>query len=126
MALVFIAPLGFIGMQVGREVHTASEWARNAERNGIPEPDLLHHLPFGQAQVDGWWQQNLTDPGSARELVQRVSRGRVSDVSREIGRQLMRRLTLFVFTLLTLFFLFKERQRLDAQLRIASGRALWT
>jgi predicted PurR-regulated permease PerM len=123
VALIFIAPVGVIGMQVGEDVHAATQWAINAERNGIPEPDLLHHLPFGQAQVDGWWQENLTDPGSARELVQRVTRGRVSDVSREIGRQLIRRLTLFVFTLLTLFFLFKERQHLSEQLRIASGRA---
>ncbi len=123
VALVFILPLGAIGLEVAQEAHTASDWARGVERNGIPEPDLLHRLPFGQAQVDDWWKENLADPGGARDLVQRVSRGRVSDMSREIGRQVVRRLTLFTFTLLILFFLFKERQRLAEQFRIASGRA---
>ena len=122
VALVFIIPLGLIGVQVAHEAHNATEWARHAQEDGIPEPDLLHHLPFGQAQVDGWWQQNLADPGSARELMQRATRGHVTDVSRMVGSQLARRLTLFVFTLLTLFFLFKEGRRLTGQLQVASQR----
>ena len=123
VALVFIAPLGLLGVQVAHEAHNATEWMRDAQENGIPEPDALRHMPFGQAQVDSWWQQNLADPGSARELVQRSTRGRVTDVSRMIGSQVARRLTLFVFTLLTLFFLFKEGRVLNEQLRIASHRA---
>ena len=123
VALVFIAPLTLVGFQVVSEVHHGTEWVRNAEQNGIPEPDMLHRLPFGQSQVDSWWKENLADPGSARELVQRTTRGHVTDVSRMIGAQIARRLTLFVFTLVTLFFLFKEGQRVTEQLRIASHRA---
>ncbi len=123
VALVFIAPLGLVGMQVAREAHNGTEWVRNAQQNGIAEPDVLHHLPFGQAQVDGWWQENLADPGSARELLQRTTRGHVTDVSRMIGAQVARRLTLFAFTLVTLFFLFKEGRVLNEQLRRASQRA---
>ncbi len=123
VALVFIAPLGMVGMQIAHEAHNATEWMRNAQANGIPEPDLLHHLPFGQSQVDGWWQTNLADPGSARQLVGRMTSGHVTDVSRMIGEQVARRLTLFLFTLVTLFFLFKEGRRLNEQFRTASQRA---
>ncbi|WP_216851193.1 AI-2E family transporter [Acidisphaera sp. L21] len=123
VALVFIVPLGVIGVQLAHETHNATEWLRHTQENGIPEPEFLHHLPFFQAQVDSWWQANLTDPGSARELVQRTTRGHVSDVSRMVGTQIARRLTLFIFTLLTLFFLFKEGRVVTDQLRIASNRA---
>ena len=123
VALVFIVPLVLVGVQLAAEAHNAAEWARNAEEKGIPEPDFLHRLPFGQAQIDGWWQQNLADPGQARELLQRTTRGRVGETSRVIGAQVARRATLFVFTLLTLFFLFKEGHEVTQQMRRAAKRA---
>ncbi len=117
VALIFVVPLGLVGMQIARESHAATEWVRNAQAHGIPEPDMIHHLPFGQAQVDGWWQENLADPGAARDLVQRTVAGHLSNTGRMIGGQIVRRLTLFVFTLLTLFFLFKEGHTLTQQMR---------
>ena len=117
VALIFIAPLSLVGIQLASDSHAATDWLRDVQQNGFQEPDMLHHLPFGQAALDGWWQQNLADPGSARELVQRATRGHVADAGRLIIVQVARRLTVFVFTLLTLFFLFREGQALTAQLR---------
>ncbi len=120
--LIFVLPLGLVGAQIAREFHSFADWVRDAEAHGIAEPDALHHLPFGQAQVDSWWQQNMADPGSARQLLQRYSRGHMTNVGRMVGEQLARRLTLFVFTLLTLFFLFKEGRGLTEQLRRVGSR----
>ena len=122
VALIFIAPLGLVGMQLAREAHNASHWLRDAQENGIAMPDVLRRLPFGQTEVSAWWQDNLADPGSARELLQRATAGHMADYGREIGTQVLRRLTLFVFTLLTLFFLFKEGQCLTDQFRLAAYR----
>ncbi len=122
VALVFVVPLGLVGMQIAKEAHSATEWVRNAQANGIAEPDMLRHLPFGQSEVDGWWQANLADPGSAKELVQRSTAGRLTNVGRMVGTQVARRLTLFVFTLLTLFFLFKEGHVLTKQMRRFGAR----
>jgi predicted PurR-regulated permease PerM len=122
VALVFVVPLGLVGAQLARESHGISEWARSAQRDGIAEPEALRRLPFFQAQVDGWWQDNLADPGAARDLVQRLTQGRVVDVSRSVGAQIARRLTLFVFTLVTLFFLFRDGLSLAQQLRRAAAR----
>jgi len=110
-------------LQLAREAHAAADWIRNAQQNGIPEPDALRALPWGQAQIGPWWQQNLADPGHASALVQRATSGRVGDVSRIVGEQVARRTTLFVFTLFTLFFLFKEGHSLTAQLRRAATRS---
>ena len=122
IALVFIVPIGLVGMELARETHAIADWMRDARQNGIPEPDMLKHLPFGQPQVDGWWKDNLADPQGAKELVERVSNGRVGSLSRELGRQVARRLTLFVFTLLTLFFLFKSGHEVTQQIRRAAAR----
>ncbi len=122
VALVFIVPVGLIGMELARELHALTDWLRNAREHGIPEPDMMHHLPFGQAAVDQWWQQNLADPQAAKDLVERTSNGRVGSLSREIGAQIARRLTLFAFTLVTLFFLFKSGHDLTAQMRRAAAR----
>jgi predicted PurR-regulated permease PerM len=123
VALLFIVPLGLVGLEFAHEAHNATGWLRDVQHNGIAEPDLLQHLPFGQAEVDDWWQQNLADPGSAQDLVHRVTQGRVADVGREVGAQVTRRMTSFVFTLLTLFFLFKDGEMLTGQLRRAAARA---
>jgi predicted PurR-regulated permease PerM len=123
IALIFAVPLGLAGIYFAREAHAIAEWVRSAQEHGIAEPDFLHRLPFGQAQVDGWWQQNLADPESAKDLARRVTHGRIVDVSRMIGAQVARRLTSFVFTLLTLFFLFRNGPALGQQMRSAALRA---
>ena len=122
VALIFIVPIGLVGMQLVREAHFMADWLRNARDNGIPEPDALHHLPFFQAQVDSWWQGNLADPQGARDLVERTSNGRVGAMSRELGAQVARRLTSFVFTLFTLFFLFQSGHEVSQQMRRAAAR----
>jgi predicted PurR-regulated permease PerM len=122
VALVFIVPLTLVGVQLAHEVHGATDWVRGVQDNGLPEPAALRHLPFGQSEVDNWWAQNLADPGSAKELVQRTTRGHMTEFSRMVGVQVARRLTLFVFTLLTLFFLFKEGRAVTQQMRLAASR----
>ena len=122
VALIFIIPIGLVGFELAHESHAAAEWLRDAQQNGIPEPDLIHHLPAAQATIDTWWRQNLADPGHARQLLERATHGRTADVSRTVGEQLARRLTLFVFTLMTLFFLFREGHDVTQQIRRAAAR----
>ncbi len=100
-----------------------AEWLRNAQEHGIPSRSCCTHLPFGQAQVDSWWQQNLADPAGRQGpggAHQPRPRRRPEPRPR---RQVARRLTLFVFTLLTLFFLFKSGHELTQQMRRAAARA---
>jgi predicted PurR-regulated permease PerM len=119
---VFIVPVGLVGLQLVHEAHAAADWLRDAQANGIPEPDMLRRLPMQHGVVDNWWQQNLADPGSARMLLERATHGHAANYGRTIGEQVIRRLTLFSFTLLTLFFLFKEGESVGAQLRRAARR----
>ena len=123
VAFLFILPLGIVGLQLAGQADNAEDWLQDVRANGISEPAALEHLPLGQAQLDSWWQQNLGDPANARKLVQQATRGHVANVGRLVGEQLIRRLTAFAFTLLTLFFLFKEGHSLARQTQRAATRA---
>lgn len=123
VALIFMIPVGLIGLQLAREAHAVTDWLRAAQQNGVPEPAFIHRLPFGESQASALWQQNLADPARARALLARVTHGHVADTSRTILAQVARRLTLFVFTLLTLFFLFREGHDVTQQMRRGASRA---
>jgi predicted PurR-regulated permease PerM len=123
VAFLFILPLGLVGLQLVSQADNAQDWLQDVRANGLAEPAALEHLPFGQAQLDDWWQQNLGTPAHARKLVQQATRGHVAHVGQLVGEQVVRRLTAFVFTLLTLFFLFKEGHRLTRQTQRVATRA---
>ncbi len=123
VAFLFMMPLLLIGVQLASESHAFTSWLHSIQRNGIPEPRFLSHMPFGQTQIDDWWAQNLADPGSASDLVGHATEGHITDIGRLLIVQLVRRVTLFLFALLTVFFLFKGGDGLTQKLRHAVARA---
>ena len=122
VALVFIAPLVVLGVQAAREAHDALTWAKSAEQSGIPAPDLLSHLPFGSGQVTAWWNENLSHPSAGSELLHRLDNSTAIGLTKSFGAQVVRRVVLFGFTLLTLFFLFRDGRTVTAQALAASAR----
>lgn len=123
VALIFVAPVGLVGIQLARQAQSASDWLRDAQANGLTEPSIIQSLPFDHSQIDTWWQDNLGNPGGARKLVQQTTGGHVARVSRLVGEALVHRLSDFVFTLLALFFLFREGETLTRRLRHGAIRA---
>lgn len=122
IALVFLIPLALAGVQLAREVHLALAWANEARHHGIPPPAWLSNLPVGKAQATAWWNENLATPEGAADLLSRIGNGDVMATTRHYGSQLLHRMVLFVFTLLTLFFLFRDGDHLVVQLRRVSYR----
>ncbi len=123
VALVFIVPLALVGMQLGHEARSLFQLVDSVQRTGMPVPDWVRHLPVGADYVGGWWQENLAEPDDAHELVKRLHQGEVLAFGQHVGVQLLHRVILFGFTILTLFFLFRDGRRLTEQLRRAS---YWT
>jgi predicted PurR-regulated permease PerM len=124
IALLFLLPLGLLAIQAAREAGALLHWAAEAERNGLPVPDWLATLPFLSAQAAAWWQENLADPGGAKEVLARLNQAEVIDAGRQLGANLAHRAVLFGFTILTLFFLFRDGGALVAQALRASARLL--
>lgn len=124
VAVVFIGPLVMAGLRMAREWHVIMEWVDSARQSGLPAPDWLAHLPWGGDQAVAWWNENLFDKDSTAELLRRVDRAQLLGTGRQIGAGLIHRAILFGFSLMTLFFLFKDGDSLVVQMRRASERAL--
>ena len=121
VALVFVVPLCLFAVQVGRDAHNVFEWLHSIEQSGVPAPAWLPRLPFG-AQIGDWWHANLAQPFETGALIHRLNRGSMVSLTRELGARLTRLVIIFAFTLLTLFFMFKDGQRLAAQMLRACVR----
>ncbi len=122
VALVFVVPLVLAGVQVGADAHGIIAWLNDARTHGIPVPAVIGKLPAGQHQAAAWWQQNLSDPDGAQALLGRGTRGAMS-VGREFGSLVAHRFVVFGFTLLTLFFLFRDGPAVSQQMLVASRQA---
>ncbi len=122
VALIFILPLALVAIPLGHEAHGILQWVEQARQYGVPVPSFVQHLPFA-SRITPWWQQNLSDPHAASQLFGRAAQGKYVAMGGHVGSQVLHRLVLFGFTLLTLFFLFRDGQRLNDRLLRASRRA---
>jgi predicted PurR-regulated permease PerM len=122
ITLVFLLPLVLVAVPLGHDARGVFNWIQQARHDGIAPPEFLSKLPLVGQQATAWWTSNLADPADASALLQRVGQADLFAKSREYGAMLLHRIVLFGFTLLTLFFLFRDGERLTAQMRRASRR----
>ena len=121
-ALVVVGPLATLVVQLSHEARAAAAWVADARANGIPAPAFLQHLPVGADAAGTWWKSNLSDPEAARALLGRMDRDVLMARGRALGSELLHRGVLFLFTLLTLFFLYRDGRTLREQLIAGSRR----
>jgi predicted PurR-regulated permease PerM len=124
--LVLIVPLIILGVSIGREAVTTVQWIREAERAGIPAPTWLAQLPFVGGYMSDWWTSNLSDPSAAANFLGRIDRNWLIEWTRILGVQLFHRLTILIFTFLTLFFLFRDGDVLMQQTSVVVDRFFGT
>jgi predicted PurR-regulated permease PerM len=123
IAVVFMLPIVMAGMQAGREARTIIAWVEIARREGVPPPDFLGHLPFFADQAEQWWRDNLSDPELASALLTRLRKPEYVSAGRDVGLAILHRLVTFGFCLMTVFFLFRDGDRILNQLRRGGERA---
>jgi predicted PurR-regulated permease PerM len=122
IGLVVIVPLIILGIELGRTAVGAAQWVREVEREGAPVPDWLPQLPLIGSYLSDWWRSNLSEPGAAAEALGRIDRNMLIEGTRILGVQVARRLTILVFTFLTLFFLFRDGETLVRQTSVVLDR----
>ncbi|MEH3120025.1 MAG: AI-2E family transporter [Methylorubrum populi] len=122
VALALLLPIAVLAVEALREARDLLDYAREAERSGIPVPDVVARLPYGSAAVTAWWNDHLAHAGLAHELTERLNTASNRDLTRTLGAGLVHRVVLFGFCLLTLFFLFREGDAVIAQGLRASRR----
>ena len=123
IALIFIVPLALIGLKAAREAQGVLVWMGHARHAGVSVPHWIDALPFGADSARNWWQHHLSDPGDANALFESLRPGRSFAMTRQVGGQVAHRLTLFAFTIITLFFLFRDGDAVTQQMLVAGRRA---
>lgn len=113
--LVVLVPLVLLLVQVASEARGAAEWLHGAREHGVPLPEPLQRLPVFQSQVAGWWQGNLASPEGAQDWLGRADQ-QLMEFGRTYGGRAFHSVVNFGFTMLALFFLYRDGPTLARQL----------
>ena len=124
VGLVLIVPLAYAAMHVAHDAGSLVHYVGELRHTGLPAPPWLPRLPAVGAPVAQWWQANLSDPQTMKELLGRLFTNIPAQSARAIGVEVIHRLVIFGFTLLTLFFLFRDGDALCRELVLLSRRVL--
>jgi predicted PurR-regulated permease PerM len=108
LAVVLVLPLIRLGVQAARDSGAMVHWVEDVRQHGLATPAWLSNLPYVGASAAAWWQDNLAQPGAARALLGRADTSGLVGFGRTLGVELANRLTVLVFTVLTLFFLYRD------------------
>jgi len=120
VGLLLLVPLGFVAIRIGLEARSALAWLEAAR--GQPAPGWVTGLPLFGAEAATWWAETVAAPGAWTGLVRRVGQAGLLGWGREFGGALVHRAVLFAFTLVALFFLFRDGAALAAQAHRVAAR----
>lgn len=123
IALIFLGPLALFGLEAGREAEGVLRLLNDARHSGIPVPPWISRLPYGQQTIETWWNDHLKDPADISALLGSMNIGQGMKVTQQLGSQVLHRGLLFIFAILTLFFLLKDGDAVIRQSLNVSRRA---
>src|SRR5271165_2070613 len=124
VGLVILVPLVLIVTQGAREAVLIVKWIRELRESGLGTPEWLSQLPFIGGYIVSWWQDHLADPDAAKEFLGRTESMPLMQWTQHAGRELIRRLIILGFTLLTLFFVYRDGPHILQQIHTIADRLL--
>ena len=108
IGVVLFIPVALALYQAAEESQTVARHLSDARQNGIPVPQWLYHIPFGEQAV-GWWTANLSDPnGAVQWLGAPPDRKADAAWSRSLGSEVLHRFFHFVIALVGIFVLLRD------------------
>lgn len=122
VAAVVLGPIAWGLVRAIAEAQDIKQWFDTAMENGIPVPQWMHQLPFGQDAAVNWWQQHLATPEATRAELARFDQGKLMNHGQNIAKGVIHHSLTFFFMLLALFFVLRDGDTLLVQFRTASHR----
>lgn len=122
-----VVPISLTAVYAVGEIKTWGAWALKANELGAPMPDWLMQVPLAGAWLSAHWDQYVGHPGALGELVQLVSGANIGTIYRGIlviGASAFHGILTLLFMLITLFFVYRDGERIVAQLDVVGGRIL--
>lgn len=124
ITLVFIVPVLWGVLEMGRELNQLVIWLRDSDHGGVVVPDYLDRIPFVGASIAEWWRTNMIAEGGMSSRFAHVDTATLARITQRTAIFLVRSGTFFVVTILTLFFLFRDGQSFGRRLQVLVRRVL--
>jgi predicted PurR-regulated permease PerM len=112
--LVLMLPLAIVAIEAARDSQAVLQWLAQAQKSGVPVPAWLPHLPMVGTRLTGWWHAHLADPHGAAALLGSVDGNSVASWTGAVAAQVASRSWFFAVTLLALFLILRDADRLSA------------
>jgi predicted PurR-regulated permease PerM len=122
LAVVLVMPLIAIGIEGVRDSHAVADWIRDVRQNGLGTPGWLSHVPMFGESLTSWWETNLAPPGAARSLLGPSETAGIFAFTRMLGAEIASRFTILLFTLLALFFIYRDGPALMQEMQVVANR----
>ena len=123
IVLVVMVPLFALGTELARDVQWLTKFFMLANQQGVETPAWVQTLPVGREYLTSLWQINFGQAGGVSALLAHDSQSltQMTSFARAFGSQVAHRSLIFGFTLLCLFFFYKDGHALVSHVN-AMGR----
>lgn len=118
LGLLFLLPLSWLVTLLIQELQLLINYLQVINRDGGQAPELLKQLPFIGADASAYWDKNIGKPGDVKNVLSNwhLTLTPASYYIKQIGLNLVHRSFQLGFTLLTLFFFFRDGDKLFRQI----------
>ena len=122
VGIVLLIPLMLALQQLAQASDAVVRWVAELQKSGVPVPTWIAQLPFTGDLLVNWWQTNLSDPQAAAQWLRGVNLESFTAWTRALGGEVLHRLMLFLITLVTLFFLYRDGAWLSERVLATADR----
>jgi predicted PurR-regulated permease PerM len=120
---LIVGPLVVIlAILIAREAVVLLQAMRELRETGLATPDWVSQFPLIGGYLASWWQDYLADPDAAKRLLGRAESFGAIQWTRSLGGEIVSRSLILAFTLLTLFFAYRDGPTIINQGRIIADR----
>lgn len=127
VVIVIIVPLSFALTYAVHEASNFIAWALAANRHGVSVPAWISSMPVFGDQLSHYWRTYVGEPHALGTLVEMVSGEHLGNIYRmalSATGNVFQLMLNVVFMLITLFFVYKDGDRMIGQLDILGERIL--
>jgi predicted PurR-regulated permease PerM len=107
LGIVVFIPLAIAIGEVAATSNLVFDTLARFRESGIPTPDWLGALPFGD-HATRWWNTNLADPANARQLLGNPDKQAQAEWTRGVGVEILHRSFMMLLSLSATFVLLRS------------------
>lgn len=118
IVLAIIVPFLWLAQYIYMEIGLLRGWIIEANTFGIPTPEWILNLPFGE-EVNNYWMEYIGTPNGLNQLLSQVGLANISYVAtltKEITKHFAALTFTLLFVIIILFFCYKDGRRISRQL----------